>query len=83
LLECGVLNYKIFTTNKKKQYTAVHVVKGKILQSLYYGFLSTLITNISKQLIFMQFIKDRAPKPTKNKMKMKEVLVTSFQHSSL
>ena len=61
----------------------VQVVKSNILQSLYYGFLSTLITNISKQLIFTQFIKDRAPKPIKNKKEMKEVLVTSFQHSSL
>lgn len=68
-MECGVLHYKIFTTNEKKQYTAVQVVKDNILQSFYYGFLSTLITNISKQLIFTQFIKDRAPKPTKTKRK--------------
>ena len=82
-MECGVLHYKIFTTNKKKQYAAVQVVEDNILQSLYYRFLFTLMTNLSKQLIFMQFIKDRTPKSIKNKMKMKEVLVISSQHFSL
>jgi hypothetical protein len=69
--------------NKKNQYTVVQVDEDNILQSLYYGFLFTLTTNLSKQLIFMQFIKDRMPKPIKNKMKMKEVLVIFSQHFSL
>ena len=72
-MEYGVLHYKIFTTNKKKQYAVVQVVEDNILQSLYYRFLSTLITNLSKQLIFMQFIKDRIPKPIKNKMNERSV----------